>query len=170
MPYYKGIDLDAQRYLATNKNLMAGVSFKLTVDKTFIPNVEYFVTGVQLPEISVAPANLPTPQRNAKVPGDKAEYGLLTVEFLIDEDMKNWTELHDWMLAEVIQKDEYLQDGKTRDIILSIMSSHNNVVQQIQFVDAFPSTLTGFEFNLQQTDPVYLSASVTFEYSYYKLL
>lgn len=170
MPYKANIDLNAKKSLTDNKNLLAGVSFKMTIDKTFVPNVEYFISSVQMPEISVNPAQFATPQRNAKVPGDKAEYAPLTLEFMIDEGMENWKEIHDWLLAEVIKNDEINKDGKQRDITLSIMSSHNNVVREIQFVDCFPTSLSGMEFNLQQSDVVYLTSSVTFEYSYYKVI
>lgn len=171
MPIYPNdIDLHSRRYLTENKNLLGSVAFKLDIDKTFVPNVEYFITRVQLPQISVEAARHAGPNRNAWMPGDKVEYSELECEFMVDEDMNNWQEIHDWMLGQVVGKDAIHEDLKHRDIILSIMSSHNNVVKQIQFVDAFPIAMTGLEFNLQNTEVQYLSANVTFRYSYFKVL
>lgn len=167
MPYKANIDLTNIKSLTQNKNFMNGVAFKCVIDKTFAPNVEYFCTEASLPDITVNPALQYTPQRNAYQQGDKAEYAPLELAFLVDEDMTNFKEMHDWLLAEVIQKDT---GQTTRDITLSIVTSHNNVIQSIQFVDCIPTNLSGLNFNLQQTDTQYLTARATFQYSYYKFI
>lgn len=170
MPYDNNIDLSSRRYLTENKNLLGSVGFKVDINRTITPNVEYFIIRAALPEINVEPANHATMNRNLVMPGDKAEYAPLELEFMIDEDMNNWKEMHDWLLGQVVGKDAIHDDLKHRDVTLSIMNSHNNVAKQIQFVDAFPTNLSGLDFNLQNTDVQYLSATVTMRYSYFKVL
>jgi len=170
MPYKPEISLIDKKYLTENLNLLNGTSFKVDINKTITPNLEYFITSANLPGISVAAAMHPTMNRNLKMPGDKIEYMPLELVFLVDENMKNWQEIYDWLLVEVTSKDSIHGDLKHRDLTLTIMNSHNNIGKQIQFVDCFPTELSGLEFNLQNTDVQYLTATVTIEYSYYKIV
>jgi hypothetical protein len=55
-------------------------------------------------------------------------------------------------------------------MILSVMTSHNNVNKQFQFKDAFPTSLSGVEFSSQSTDVTYLQADVTFRYNEFVII
>ncbi|RPG29002.1 MAG: hypothetical protein CBB72_016405 [Muricauda sp. TMED12] len=171
MPYTKEVNFNVQATgnLTSNLNYLAPTSFRMTIDKLKFPNVEYSVQSVFIPDITVPAAPLSTPQRRLGIVGDKIDYAPVTLTFLIDEDLKNYIEIHDWMLGTVNQKDtaEY---RKERDMTLSIISSHNNVTKQLQFVDAFPSSLSSLPFDVTITDITYLQAQVTFEYSYFKII
>ena len=57
-----------------------------------------------------------------------------------------------------------------RDVTLTIMNSANNVTKQIQFVDAYPTTLSSLPFDITIGEVEYLTAVVSFSYSYYKFL
>ena len=173
MPYQTSINFNAGQKtstLSTNLNYLTPISFKLTMDALKFPNAEYTVQMLFIPDLNVTPARFNTPQRNIPVDGDKIEYAPVTMTFLIDEDLMNYREMHDWMLGEVIVADDTKKYRKERDITISILSSHNNVTKQIQFVDAFPTNLSALPFDVTVTDLQYLTAQVTFDYSYYKIL
>ena len=55
-------------------------------------------------------------------------------------------------------------------MILSVMSSHNNVNKQFQFKDAFPTSLSGVEFTTQGSDIEYLQADVSFRYNEFSII
>lgn len=171
MPYDIGTTLTAidSGTPTRNLNYLAPAGFRLTLDKLKYPNVEYTVQTVILPDLSLPPAPVQSPMRRFGLPGDKIEYGQFELSFLVDEDMLNYREIHDWILEEIRVKDSK-ENKKTRDLTLSILSSHNNVTNQIQFVDAYPTTLSSLPFDITITDIQYLTSVVTFEYSYYKLL
>lgn len=172
MPYEKNISFAAQETtstLASNLNFLTPVSFKLTMDRQKFPNAEYTVQTLFIPDLTVTPARMATPQRNIPIDGDKIEYSPVTMTFLIDEEMLNYQEIHDWMLGQVTVADDKAY-RKERDVTISILSSHNNVTRQIQMVDAFPVSLSALPFDITVTDVQYLTAQVTFEYSYYKML
>ena len=82
--------------LPDNLSYLAPTQFELLIKK--LPNTKYFSTGVNVPSISVAEVQQPTRYgANVKVPGDKISYGEITVTFIVDENMENWTELYTWM-------------------------------------------------------------------------
>lgn len=173
MPYQNTFNYNDDATTSTltdNHNYLAPLNFKLTMDRLKFPNAQYTVQQAFIPDLTVPGARLSTPQRNIMIDGDKAEYAPLTLTFIIDEELDNYKEIHDWMLGEVTVKDDQRSYRKERDITLSILSSHNNVTKQIQFVDAFPSNLSALPFDVTVTDVQYLTAQVTFEYSYYKIL
>lgn len=173
MPYQKTINFSADATtstLTTNQNYLTPISFKLTMDNQKFPNAEFTVQMLFIPDLNVTPARFATPQRNIPVDGDKIEYAPVTMTFLIDEELNNYREMHDWMLGEVTVADDIKQYRKERDITIHILSSHNNVTKQIQFVDAFPTNLSALPFDVTVTDLQYLTAQVTFDYSYYKIL
>ena len=37
--------------------------------------------------------------KDIEVPGDKLQYGDLVIQFLVDEDMKNYLEIYKWLMA-----------------------------------------------------------------------
>lgn len=171
MPYSKTINMtnDSPGTLNRNYNYLSPAQFILTIDRLKFPNTNYHLQTVSVPEMTVTPAIFNTPQRRIGIASDKVEYGPLTCTFLIDEDLQNYREMHDWLLAQVINEDSKT-DAKTRDLTLTAMTSNNTANIAIQFVDAYPISLTGMEFDSTIMDVQYLTASVTFEYSYFKLL
>ena len=62
-----------------------------------LPKVEFFVTAVNLPGISLGTATLATPYKDIPMPGEKLDYDNLTLDFLVDEYLENYISLHNWM-------------------------------------------------------------------------
>ena len=54
------------------------------------------------------------------------------------------------------------------DATLSILTSKNTTNIQVRFADVFPTSLSGLNYNQQQTDVNYLIATVTFQYKIYE--
>ena len=123
--------------------------------------------GLGVVELTVAlHAVFNTPKRNIGIAPDKIEYNPFDLTFLVDEKMQNYKEIHDWILGLVTEDDFAVR--KARDVTLQVLNSHNNVSQEIQFIDAFPINLSSLPFDATTTDIQYLTASVTFQYSYFK--
>ena len=73
------------------------VQFRFKIAK--LPEVEFFIQTVNLPGISLGQATIPNPLYDYPVPGDKITYQSLDISFLVDENLNNYKELHDWMLG-----------------------------------------------------------------------
>ena len=99
------------------------------------------------------------------VSGDQVNFDSLEVTFSVDEDMNNYNEVFNW-IKETADSDTQV----TNDIILSILTSHNNLNRQIRFVNAIPVSLGGVEFTTQASDIEYLQSNVSFRYDYFELI
>ena len=155
--------------LTSNINLLSPTGFKLTINREKFANTEYFITSFTIPDITISPVE--TRFRNAISfeSGEPRAFSDLSFRFAIDEDMKNYTEIYDWIEENSLNGVNKGQVAR-HDMILSVMSSHNNVNKQFQFKDAFPTSLGGVEFNSQSTDVEYLQADVTFRYNEFKII
>ena len=71
------------------------VQFRFKIAK--LPQVEFFIQTVNLPGISIGEATVPTSLYDYPVPGDKITYQSLDISFLVDENLNNYKELHDWL-------------------------------------------------------------------------
>ena len=155
--------------LTSNINLLSPTGVKLTINREKFANTEYFITSFTIPDITISPVE--TRFRNAISfeSGEPRAFSDLSFRFAIDEDMKNYTEIYDWIEENSLNGVNKGQVAR-HDMILSVMSSHNNVNKQFQFKDAFPTSLGGVEFNSQSTDVEYLQADVTFRYNEFKII
>lgn len=169
MVYDKTVNFDAPSTLNRNPSFALPHSFRLTIDGQKYKNAMFSVQRVEIPDITADGAPMNLPQRNIAFSADKITYADLSLTFLLDEDFTNYIEIHDWMYGAVTQPDAP-DVAKYKDISLLILSSHNNVVREFKFVKAFPINLSSVQFDSTLTDAEYLTASVTFHYSYFKIV
>lgn len=154
--------------LVENINFANPSSFRLVIDNLKYPNAQYTVQLASIPDMSVDGPAFNTPKRNILASADKVVYAPLQLTFIVDENFTNYKEIHDWMFGMVGQND--LDQRKTRDLTLIIYNSSNNVVQEIQFSDAHPTSLSSLPFEVTTESVNYLQAVAEFNYSYYKFL
>ena len=170
MTYAKDINLQQRKVdRIQDINFLAPNNFEFSIDNLTYPNAGFLVTAVNLPNFSIGSANIAMATRVSPQHADKVTYENLSLTFIVDENMVNYLELHDWMLAQVIQNDNYPEDSKRRDCKLIVNSSNNNAVRRITFVDAFPIDLSPLEFTSTIGSVDYLTCTSTFAYSYFKI-
>ena len=161
----------ADTILTTNVNLLQTTKFKLVFNR--LPNVEYFLTGLELPGVNLVPAVQPNPFRDRPVPGDKLMWDNLSIVFNVDEMLENWREVHSWMYG--LGKPTSFEDYKKlkekssvySDASLIVTSSHNNATLRYNFVDCWPTSLMGFRFMTTGSANEPLVSEAIFCYSYY---
>lgn len=168
MPYDKSINFDTTKtsVITPSAAFITPSRFKLIIDSYKYPNTEFTVTNVEMPNVSATPSVINGRQRNMPGMPDKIEYGELNITFLINENMTNYLEMHDWIFGLVKEVDDR---KKTRDLTLIVLNSNNNPVRTIRFIDAFPTNLAGSTFDVTASDATYLTSTVTFVYSYYTI-
>ena len=71
------------------------IQFRFKMTK--LPNVEFFVQSANIPGITLGEVTMPTPLKDISMPGEKITYASLDVSFLVDENLNNYKELHDWI-------------------------------------------------------------------------
>ncbi|SVD92217.1 uncharacterized protein METZ01_LOCUS445071, partial [marine metagenome] len=62
------------------------------------PTTEWFVVRANVPGVSLGQAVQTTPMIDMPIIGDKLTYDDFYVTFLVDEELKNYTEMHDWLI------------------------------------------------------------------------
>ena len=73
------------------------IQFRFTCAK--LPTVEFFCQTANIPGITLGTADVETSLKSIPFPGDKLTYGDLNVSFLVDENLNNYKEIHDWIIA-----------------------------------------------------------------------
>ena len=165
-----------------NKNLLSPTGFRFTLSRT--PNLNYFLYNVPIPTLTLGEYDAENPLVRLPYAGDKLRYEPLTIRFRVDEDLKNYMEIHDWLVSlgypESFDQSAYKGPAaKTAsayrfgdiysDGTLLVLSSHQNVNLQINFKRMFPIALTELNFDASLADIEYLEASVTFRYYVYTI-
>ena len=79
----------------TKLDYASPTQFKFQIIK--LPKVEYFCTAANLPGINLGTAEQITPLKDIPLPGDRLQYDTLTIQFLVDENLENYREIHGWM-------------------------------------------------------------------------
>ena len=140
-----------------NINPLADVQFRF--DVAALPKTSFFVQTVNLPGVTLEGATIATPQlQNISRHTGIITYDPLNVTFLIDEYLKNWQEVFQWMVGE---------ENKYTSAVLTILSSSMNPTMELHFKDIFPTSLSEVSFDSTTTDPVYQVATVNFNYTEY---
>ena len=163
-----------------NRNFLAPVGFKFTLAK--YPKVSFFSNSARIPELSLGTAIQPSYLKDIDVPGEKLTYGDLTIRFLVDENMKNYMAVHNWLkgigFPETPQqfKDQTTDSDGIRDEkevfsdgSLHILNSNFQDVAIVKFNDLFPVALTSLEFDATETDINYFTAEVVMRYTVYSI-
>jgi len=106
------------------------------------------------------------------MPGDKLEYGTLTIEAIIDENMNIYKEMYTWLEKTVLEPYKTAdkvktndQDVTTYDIKLMVLSSKNNTTNTIQYKSAFPISIGSINFQSTAGDVQYVTFPITFQYT-----
>ena len=151
--------------LTDNFNMLIPTGFRVTIESPRFSNLEYFITTCSLPTLSLAEAEAGFRNYQGFVAGDKITYDALDLTFMVDEDMKNYTEVFEWIQSNANEK-----ISAKHDIVLSILTSHNNINKQIRFVNAIPVSLSGVEFSTQTNATEYLQSTVSIRYDYFEII
>jgi hypothetical protein len=166
-----------------NPNVLHPNKFQLNFAR--LPNLQYFCQAVSIPGISLSEIPRNTPFVDTYMPGEKAIYDLLSITFYVDEDLRGWKEIHDWIRAMTFPTnfDEYKQLGKLNtytlasstnkpqytDAHVTLLTSSNNPNILFTFYDLFPVSLSTFIVSSTDSPENTITADVTFRYNYYDI-
>tara|TARA_B100000287_G_scaffold434878_1_gene500760 strand:+ start:334 stop:864 length:531 start_codon:yes stop_codon:yes gene_type:complete len=155
----------------SNRNFLSPVGFKLELD--LFPSVDFFCQQCNIPDISSVINEVSTPRRRLPIPSSGGTtFGDFTVTFLVDEDLKNYLSIWNWINDTTLAYDPepYNKEVEFTTGQLFIMTNQLNPNFYINFNDMFPTSLTTLPLNVTATDVEFLQATVTFKYSFYEFL
>jgi hypothetical protein len=173
-----------------NKNYLSPIGFKLAIQKS--PKISFLCQEVEIPQLSLGRVDVPYRGFVALPIEGNMRYGDFSLEFLIDEDLQNYLELHDWMRglgspANSNDREKYLTSkqqivgsgirgvdtGKLEEVseaTLIVQNNNLNMNFEIVFHDMFPTSLAALPFSVMGNDNDYLTARATFAYTYFDVV
>ena len=163
-----------------NNNYLSPIGFSFTLEKA--PKAAFLCQTVQIPDISIGAVEVPTPFQRYPIDGNFV-YGDFSIEFLVDESLENYLELHNWLrplgvpfgFEERRKYEEEVTTGREQvtnkfsDGTLTVLTNGMNSNFQVVFFDMFPVSLSTLEFDATITDNNFFRARATFRYSMYEL-
>ena len=164
------------------------------VSLSIFPKTEWFVVRANIPSVTLGQGVQATRLIDMPIVGDKITYDQFYFTFVVDEQLQNYMELHNWLLnigfperfdqfqGQVRPDGTIRPTGKTSDpevsgfgkfsdrdlysdITMHILSSKNNPVAKIKFFECFPVNLTNVEYSQQESDTTYAECTATFAYT-----
>ena len=190
--YTANINVAKQNYansLPTTYDYLRPNAFRFSVKD--IPNVSFTCQSANLPQLALGFASQPTPFTDIPRIGDKLEFGEFTIRFLISEDMSNYLELYNWLVAlgfpkDYTQFDALIKNRPSRfpfkvnqrgesevlaysDATLTILDSTNTPKVNIIYKDIFPIALEGLDFDIASAGVEYFTAIASFKYTLFEV-
>ena len=169
----------ADNKVPDNLNYLSNISFRLTMEDS--PHLTWFCQAVNVPGVSIEGIDVFTPHATVPYAGNKVSFEELSVRFIVDEHLKNWTEIYDRIiamgLAEGYEKYRLLKGSDTlkprgggySNIVLTILTSGMNPQMEFHFYDAFPISISALEFDSSAADVEYFTATASFRYVNYEV-
>jgi hypothetical protein len=190
--YTANVNVAKQNYansLPTTYDYLRPNAFRFSVKD--IPNVSFTCQSANLPQLALGFAVQPTPFTDIPRIGDKLDFGSFTIRFLISEDMSNYLELYNWLVAlgfpkDYTQFDALIKNRPSRfpfkvnqrgesevlaysDATLTILDSTNTPKVNIIYKDIFPIALEGLDFDIASAGVEYFTAIASFKYTLFEV-
>lgn len=162
-----------------NKNFLSSLKYRLDIKK--LPYTSFMCQSVNLPSVSLGETQgQDTPFLKIPIPGDHITFGELMITFIVDEDMTNYLELYNWIIAvgypenfdqyKAIQKSaDGTGEGIYADGTLTIMTSHNNSNIAAVFSQLYPVSIGDLQFDNRAQDIPYVEATASFRYNLFEI-
>jgi len=163
-------DILIDREAPHNVNHLYQNKYKFILQK--LPHVQFFCTSANIPGINVQNQEIYNSINYLNVAGTKVRFEDLSVIFKVDEDLKNYIELRNWIIGigspttadefkKLIQENS-LHEKPSYDIYSDgSIATLNNVHQfnlKVTYKDMFPIGLSGINFD-EQNVPVVAQAN-----------
>ena len=165
-----------------NPNFLSPLGFNFSIKK--LPNTNYFVQSVNVPSVQMGDAVMPTPFVNIPTIGDRIAYAEFQVSFKVDEDLRNYIELYDWMVQLGFPESfdqakniygtgtsvDFRIDGPYSDATITILNSAMRPNLEVLFEDAYPISLSDLQFSATSPSVDYIECQATFRYKLFRIL
>lgn len=164
--------------LTDNKNFLQPTGFMVSIERSKYGNLEYFAQSVTHPGASVNITEMPVPRiRAIPYAGDTIDYGQLDVELILDEDMKAYREMQDWLERLVNEPNLTRREAENKgtaptsaDITVTILTSHNNTNLRIRYNDCIPTQLGQITLSSTGGSVSYITFATTFRFRDFEIV
>ena len=164
----------------TNRNFLSPIGFIFILDKA--RKVSFLCQKAEIPTVELGDVQIPT-RGLVPIPVEgNMRYNDFSIEFIVDENLENYMQLHNWMRAlgtpqEFLERkvwrekyaEEPSEDPRFSDATLQVLNNNNLANFDVVFKDLFPTSLSTLNFDVTQSDNDYFTATATFKYTLYEI-
>lgn len=152
----------------SNLNLTNPLNFKMQFSR--LPDVEFFIQRVSIPSMVMGELFQPTSFIEQPQIGDKITFDQLTIGVQIDEELRNYQAIYDWMVG-LGFPDQYSQfteletsaDGLQSDASLHILTNSSVPSVALTFKDIYPVLMGGLDYDSSlDTNPMIIDMGFKF--------
>lgn len=127
-------------------------------------DVEFTTQSFVFPGITAVYPSISTPHMRLPFTPGALEYEKLILNFIIDDDLKNYKSIVTWLQQSLTKPEKLLKS----DASVVTLSSLGNPRGTVSFKDVFPISISPINFQFNITDPQPLIATAVFDYTYYE--
>lgn len=145
-------------------------NFTCTFEK--IPDVAFWATDIPIPAINLGQSIINSRTIDFNLPSDKLDFDPMTITYNVDEDLKTYLGLYNWMLelghpdrSKVTRPSD---KDATSDAIITVLNNNKNPIYNIVLKDCFPISLGELAMNTQAAEPVI--NTVTISYTWFEII
>ena len=132
---------------------------KFTLLIPSLPNVQFFLQSFDMPSVSLDSCIVDTRFVDYSLMGDKLIYEPITLTFLVDKYVRNYSNVFNWMKSMTVEGSNV---GFTDNVVLMVDNQ-----PLIRFNDAYPVSISGLNMDSTVTGVEYIKCSLTMRYSYF---
>ncbi len=166
---------------------MSPVGFVFLLEKA--RKVSFLCQQAEIPTMSISEIVVPTPGFvQLPLPDGQATFANLDIQFIVDENLENYMQIHNWMRAistpdAYVDRFQWIDDNSREsslgsdtaqsfisDGTLQVLNNNNLANFDVTFRNMFPVALSSLPFDVTQTDNSYFTATATFQYTSYEML
>ena len=159
----------------TNKNFLSPIGFVFLLEKA--QKTSFLCQKATMPTITLGNVDIPTAGMVPIPVEGNIVYGDLDIEFIVDEDLRNYMEIHNWIRAlgtpqnygerkawENLNSTPGTNDPRFSDATLQVLNNNNIANFDVLFKSLWPTSLSSLPFDVTGSDTSYFTASATFKY------
>ena len=164
----------------TNRNFLSPIGFLFLLDKA--RKVSFLCQKAEIPTVELGQVEIPT-RGMVPIPVEgNMRYSEFSMEFIVDEDLRNYMQIHNWMRAlgtpqefkeRRVWIDKYAdspsEDPRFSDATLQVLNNNNIANFDVVFKDMFPVSLSSLPFDVTGGDNDYFTSTATFRYTLYEI-
>lgn len=162
-----------------NLNMLDPHGFLFQIKK--LPNVNFYMQTVDIPDINLPEAIQHNPFVDIKHPGNKLSFSDLVISFKIDEDLSNYIELNNWIMdlgfpkntqdyGTLAKNPSWTGLGLVSDASIIATTDLKNPNIEFVFQDCWPTRLGNFQLTTTMRGMEYISCQATFKYLRFTIL
>lgn len=131
-------------------------------------HVNYTIQSAALPGLTMGGVDAPYQNYQTNVPSNRIEFDPLNLQFLVDEEFRNYEEIYAWMVR-VTQTEPIMRDG-LKNLSLHILNSNKQPIIEVKFHQAYPTMVTEISFESGVTEPAPMVCTATFRYQFFEII